>query len=484
MIFYILIILPYICHTTHTTIFKPQARGGSLFANSLSTERKQLHTILKYPLDKTSELNAKSSNYEGVWYPPIDHSNYSVGYFKQRWFRNNVYAASNVAILYIAGEGEVTGSMTGSPLLLAQNLSAPIITVEHRYYGHSLPFPLEMKEKLRYLTVEQAMADFAAFTYWYNRHVAKSRLRWIVVGGSYSGALSAYLRTDYPDIFEASWSSSGVVHALFDYYEFDYHNKKVLPPQCASAVHNALMSASYLWDQNSSGKKQVQDIFHIPNYFEKLDALWMLSDGSAMSIQYGGKETLCNIMMQPVYDTVPGAISIKLMQLLHQAIVELMGPNFTQTCSYSTNCMTDVSKSHLWGSGVAWLYQTCSELGFWQHGYPGSIRPIELTTEYFMDQCKKVFNVDIFPDTFSFNLRHGGSNPTRLGATKVIALQGSDDPWITAGVQRSLSSSYVEVTATCDGCGHCGDLSVSNNTAIVHQQQVIFNLINKWLFLS
>ncbi len=41
------------------------------------------------------------------------------------------------------------------------------------------------------------------------------------MGGSYSGALSSWFKFTYPDSVVGAWSSSGVVNAIFDFYEFD-----------------------------------------------------------------------------------------------------------------------------------------------------------------------------------------------------------------------------------------------------------------------
>jgi hypothetical protein len=42
--------------------------------------------------------------------------------------------------------------------------------------------------------------------------------------------------------------------------------------------------------------------------------------------------------------------------------------------------------------------------------------------------------------------------------TDVFYSNGSDDPWQRAAVNATLSDTQPEVTAVCDGCGHCGDL--------------------------
>lgn len=45
--------------------------------------------------------------------------------------------------------------------------------------------------------------------------------KWIIVGGSYPGAMSAWFKSKYPNHVVASWSSSGVIHAIDDFQMFD-----------------------------------------------------------------------------------------------------------------------------------------------------------------------------------------------------------------------------------------------------------------------
>lgn len=48
-------------------------------------------------------------------------------------------------------------------VLLAQKLGAIIVTLEHRYYGKSVPFSTQSTDNLQYLNTKQALADLANF---------------------------------------------------------------------------------------------------------------------------------------------------------------------------------------------------------------------------------------------------------------------------------------------------------------------------------
>ena len=450
---------------SHPDSFKQRLRGGPLYKESVKALDQSMRD-----LGHTANTTAQ------YWYPPIDPATPSVGTFKQKFYEDrSYYSGGNVAFLYILGEGPVGSSVQGQPVELAKNMSALAVTLEHRYYGESMPAPWDKKSMLKYLSVKLAMGDFNNFTNFYNTREGK-KLTWFVVGGSYAGGLSAWLRTTYPETFVASWSSSGVVNPIFNFYEFDNHVKHVLDPSCTRAIQYVLNYVHGNW-ATEAGRAMVRSKLGSPDYFTLTDLQWMLSDASAQAVQYGMKDKMCN-GIQPTNMADP-LTQYRLM------IESIWGAGFTSNCGYSTYCLkneTFFANGQWANADYPWVYQICSELGWWQNGYPGSIRPENVSTTYFLNQCKEVFWPSIFSDTYSFDLRHGGADPTTKGASRVIALQGSDDPWQTAGVRQTLSSDYIEVTAQCTGCGHCGDLfSGSTVPGILHQQKVTFELLNKWV---
>jgi hypothetical protein len=71
---------------------------------------------------------------------------------------------------------------------------------------------------LIHLSSEQALADLASFL---TAQGAGDQKQTLVIGGSYPGALSAWFRVHYPQIAAASWSSSGVVQPIVDFWHFD-----------------------------------------------------------------------------------------------------------------------------------------------------------------------------------------------------------------------------------------------------------------------
>lgn len=82
---------------------------------------------------------------------------------------------------------------------LAQKLGARVLALEHRFYGKSQPFGDWSLNSLSYLTVHQATEDLAYFFKTMRAEIAKDYPEWanrrtITIGGSYPGAVSAWMR--------------------------------------------------------------------------------------------------------------------------------------------------------------------------------------------------------------------------------------------------------------------------------------------------
>ena len=58
----------------------------------------------------------------------------------------------------------------------------------------------------------------------------------------------------------------------------------------------------------------------------------------------------------------------------------------------------------------------------------------------------------------------GGPHPGANGATKIVFLDYSDDPWNQASVQKAGGPTLPYCMTTCNGCGHCGAGVPANET--------------------
>ena len=178
----------------------------------------------------------------------IDHFNkHDERTYKQRyWFNDKYYSGKEEkgpVFLYICGEWTCTPPDDKMfPMMVGADHGALLYSLEHRYYGASQPFENWETENLEFLTSEQALADIAAFIDGQNEYLGY-KADWIVIGGSYPGALAAWFKSQYPDHAVGAWSSSGVIHAIKDFTHFDldiFMRTDESGPECTNAVKESI----------------------------------------------------------------------------------------------------------------------------------------------------------------------------------------------------------------------------------------------------
>lgn len=124
---------------------------------------------------------------------------------------------SGPILLYLGNEGQVEDfyNNTGFMFEMAPELGALVLFVEHRYYGSSLPFGNESlsPSNVVFLTVEQAMADFAVFLDHFRQQSGcpSTGCDTVLFGGSYGGMLAAWFRIKYPHLSVGALASSAPV---------------------------------------------------------------------------------------------------------------------------------------------------------------------------------------------------------------------------------------------------------------------------------
>lgn len=102
-----------------------------------------------------------------------------------------------------------TGYLTNLSVngVIAQKHHGATIVLEHRYYGESNPFRNLSTESLRFHTIQQAVNDFEFFAKTVNLPmpggdaVKPDHAPWVLVGGSYAGALVGWTMVAYAVTF-------------------------------------------------------------------------------------------------------------------------------------------------------------------------------------------------------------------------------------------------------------------------------------------
>ena len=158
----------------------------------------------------------------------VDHFGYdpAAGTYEQRYFVYDGFvdknkASPSVVFFYCGNEDNVELYVNNTGLMweLGAEMNAMLVFAEHRYYGESDPsasLPPTQRNPpqcLRYLTTEQATADYATL-------IRNLRLGWgdtdnaikfIGWGGSYGGMLGAWMRMRYPDALDGMVAASAPI---------------------------------------------------------------------------------------------------------------------------------------------------------------------------------------------------------------------------------------------------------------------------------
>lgn len=100
----------------------------------------------------------------------------------------------------------------------AARMHALVVEVDHRYYGHSMPFEAPSRngmfptELLQWLTLEQVLEDSkTVLESVRSEYGVPSQVPAVVIGGSYGGDLAVYHRLKYPDTYQAAVAASAPV---------------------------------------------------------------------------------------------------------------------------------------------------------------------------------------------------------------------------------------------------------------------------------
>jgi len=413
---------------------------------------------------------------------PLDHFDEATsGTFEDHYFLDDTYfdEKSGPIFLEMGGEGGVGGAHAGD---LHKKHKAMALSVEHRFYGNSIPQKDRSVKNLKYLTVQQNLADTAAIAEFVKGKYSGSHTV-INFGGSYSGATAAWFRMSYPNVTSGAISSSGVVNAILNFTDFDVQVAEALDkptPGCADLLRASTKALENRFAVSDAEKNRVKKELGAKNLIgTKMgdpDFWYMVADGTAMADQYGSKAKLCDhLKLLPKAATDNERVSN-----MAKFLTTFWGKTFGQKCFYDSECI----KTENGGSmDRSWRWQKCTQLAFLQPGYQNSLRSELLTLQDEIDQCTYVFGNDAIPadlGTTVFNKEFGGVTPGSgtLPASKIHFSDYSDDPWNRASVQHQISPSLPYCFLECDGCGHCGSGVPRNLTKCSDEEDAA---VAKWL---
>ncbi|ELP83425.1 serine carboxypeptidase (S28) family protein, partial [Entamoeba invadens IP1] len=197
----------------------------------------------------------------------MDHFNanndeeFEVKYFVSEKYLDGTDLHSPLFVM-LGGEGPESSKTLDNHYIidtLAARTNGLMLAIEHRFYGDSTP-SLKM-DKLIYCTAEQAMMDYIEIITYIQETRNFIDHPVIVIGGSYSGNLAAWMRQKYPNVVDGAWASSAPVEAQVDFYQYLEVVQAGLPANTADLLSIAFEK----WDQmtvTESGRKELKKVFN------------------------------------------------------------------------------------------------------------------------------------------------------------------------------------------------------------------------------
>ncbi|KAG2339534.1 hypothetical protein BDR05DRAFT_891732, partial [Suillus weaverae] len=104
--------------------------------------------------------------------------------------------------------------------LIAQQQNGAAVLIEHCFFGYSNPYDNLTSQSLMLLTIQQAIDELEYFANTADLPmpggdaVKPDQAPWVLIGGSYSGALMGWTMVNKPGLFWAAYASSAVVEAI------------------------------------------------------------------------------------------------------------------------------------------------------------------------------------------------------------------------------------------------------------------------------
>ncbi|KAF9477070.1 hypothetical protein BDN70DRAFT_995230 [Pholiota conissans] len=428
---------------------------------------------------------------------PIDHFTHkTTESFQNRYWINATYwEPGGPVFLFDSGEQNAEPLFPyylqeyhglSATMRLAKRYKGLAILWEHRFYGASLPFPVNENttaDQWQFLTTEQALEDIVFFANSFTHPSSKplpsrspadplafpihpSKTPWVMLGGSYPGIRSALMRIRNPEVVFAAWASSAPVEAQIDMSSYYKAAERSLTRNCSADwvavtkhVDNMLMGSNETAIVNlkfdllkarlsgPGGNTTGADGLTLDkaNKTSDVNAASILMDPLNFYQYYGFEASLlpfCNLLetqnntAAPVEGGVAAQFGIDVgFKAFLTAIAEL---DYDSIPGNADDPVQDRS----------WMWQYCSEYGFYQRGDPANPLSIEtsfLSLELFQQQCNETFPNGLPSAPLVGNVnKYGG---WKMNPSNVMFSNGEFDPWRTMGLASIESNAPKRVSS-------------------------------------
>ncbi|VDC02130.1 unnamed protein product [Peniophora sp. CBMAI 1063] len=394
---------------------------------------------------------------------------------------------------------------------IAQKLNGATVLIEHRFFGNSNPNYEMTVDYLQYLTVQQAIDDLVYFAqtvtlpFTGGDAVKPDQAPWVIVGGSYSGALAAYAMANQPDVFWAGWSSSGVVQGIVNYYGYFQPIQENMPKNCSADVAAVIAHIDSIADDTTAFNafKAQFGLSDITAASDVAAALrYNLFDYQSLQPYSGTTEQqffkFCDALEVDGGKVAPATgfglnhtLSAWGSYLTNTYLPSICGDDDMETCLGTPPPDSEYySNDYTPNSARAWAWMTCNEFGFFQDSPPtGQTAIVSRLVQPSADELRCQY---MFPEAFSSppvpnvqqtNSVFGGWN---LNVPRLFFGAGSRDPWREATMAaEGVTPPNVDPSniGLSDGM-HCSDLLTQAgavDSTVLAVQQAGLAKIEQWV---
>ncbi|KAK4231649.1 hypothetical protein QBC38DRAFT_200927 [Podospora fimiseda] len=477
------------------------------------------------PIDPTTEhlsKRAESFSGYGTFDQLIDHSNPSLGTFKQRvWWSSEFWKGPGSPIFVMnPGEQSATGfnrtyftsnRLTGR---MAKEMGGAVVIMEHRYWGESSPFENLTVQNLQYLTLNHSLKDVPYLAkniklpFDESGGSAPDKAPWVFTGGSYPGAMAGWLAALEPGTFWAYYGSSAVVQAIGDFWQYFVPVQEVTPKNCSADVEAVVNHVDFtLTFGLPKAKKELKEKFGLGDLTD-LDFASALESGpwswqltqlySTTTLGYSPYYVFCDYV-ENVWpnstNPVPGAKGVGLKKALDGYAKYMKEEVIPDTCANSgypewqgrnnTLCFQNENATNIAYKDLSpsnwlnrqWWWMVCNEPFEWfQDGAPlleHTLVSRLIKPDYWRRLCTLLFP----PSEGSYGIIQGkrakdvnkwtgGWDVTNT--TRAMHTNGERDPWRDATLSSifrpggPLKSTEQLPVRVLKGGQHCSDLYGQN----------------------
>jgi len=403
-----------------------------------------------------------------------------------------------------------------------------VIMPIHRYYGCSnasaCPFDVSKyntseyadstlaiqripREELQYLTAAQALKDTVAVIQKVKKDYGLTDANKVITyGGSYPGTLSAWMRTQYPEVVHAAVANSAPVNATVEFPTFNDWVGKALAgkvskvdvggsPEALKKIQEGSRAIEAAWMAGGHQRAALKKLFNLTHVSDEdveatnelnfyavaavngsqlitADYVDVVQDNDQIDLPMG---TIKSVVEETLQGSAALASIVDVRQKMLGNLMSTAGPS-----------------SDYWGNiaSTFWVYQTCNEFGFIQTCDPGTDCPFphllgnETSADYYIRKFCEPWGITrevLTANVAATNAKYGGLHPE---GSCVMWVNGNVDPWHLLSITES--SDPLMPALLVDGASHHQWSTMVKDelhepVALAEARFAVRNQVSQWL---